>query len=196
MKCRPYHHGDLRTALLVRAEQALQEKGPSALSLRELARDIGVSPAAPSRHFKSKQALLDALALQGFDRLAAALISARTEAGESFAERLTLIARAYTEFAAANPALLELMYSVKHDPTASPELAKASQHLPALADQLIEDGQRRGEVREGPADEISLPVVAALHGYATLAIVEGVPADRIERGLEDMVAFVLRGCAP
>ncbi|UUU32154.1 TetR/AcrR family transcriptional regulator [Streptomyces sp. CA-210063] len=196
MKCRPYHHGDLRTALLVRAEQALQEKGPTELSLRELARDIGVSPAAPSRHFKSKQALLDALALRGFDRLVAMLISAGEEAGESFAELLTVVTRAYMEFAAANPALLELMYSVKHDPIASPELAKALQRMPAIADQLIEEGQRRGEVREGPVDEIGPPVVAALHGYATLAIVGAVPADRIERGLEDMVAFVLRGCAP
>lgn len=106
------------------------------------------------------------------------------------------MSRAYMEFGAANPALLELMYSVKYDPIASPELAEASQQMPALADQLIEEGQRRGEVREGPADEINLPVVAALHGCATLAIAGAFPADRIERGLEDMVAFVLRGCAP
>ena len=56
---RRYHHGDLRSALLRSAECALREKGAAALSLRELARDLGVSHAAPGRHFKDKQALLD-----------------------------------------------------------------------------------------------------------------------------------------
>ena len=64
---RPYHHGDLRSALLAAAERTLRDKGTSAsLSLRELARDIGVSHAAPGRHFKDKQALLNALALVGY----------------------------------------------------------------------------------------------------------------------------------
>ncbi|MEQ4721052.1 TetR/AcrR family transcriptional regulator [Nonomuraea sp. B19D2] len=196
MKSRPYHHGDLRAALLTRAEQALQEKGPDELSLRELARDVGVSPAAPSRHFKSKRALLDALALEGFDRLRAVLIAAQDEAGELFADRLTALTRAYMTFAAGNAALLELMYSVKYDPAASPELAAASQRLPTLAAQLIEDGQRQGEVREGPAEEIGLPVVSALHGFAALAVAGGIRADAVEQGLKNMVAFVLRGCAP
>ncbi|MEV6588720.1 TetR/AcrR family transcriptional regulator [Streptomyces acidicola] len=196
MTNRPYHHGDLRTALLTHAEKTLQDKGPAGLSLRELAREIGVSPGAPSRHFKTKQALLDALALEGFDRLRTLLIATQDEAGESFAERLTALTRAYMGFAAANPALLNLMYSVKYDPAASPELAKASQRLPELAAQLIEHGQRRGEIRQGPAEEIGLPVMAAMHGYVTLAIAGGVQADAIERGLKDTVTFVLRGCAP
>ncbi|WP_369264173.1 TetR/AcrR family transcriptional regulator [Streptomyces sp. R35] len=132
-------------------------------SLREPAREVGVSPAAPSRHFRNKQALLDALALEEFDRLVTVLNTAQDEAGESFAERLTLLTRAYMEFAAAR---------------------------------LIEDGQRRGEVREGPVDEIGLPVMAALNGYVTLAAAGGIPADGIERGLENMVVFILRGCAP
>jgi AcrR family transcriptional regulator len=196
MTSRPYHHGDLRTALLVRAEQALQEKGPAELSLRELAREIGVSPAAPSRHFRNKRALLDALALEGFDRLVAVLNTAQDEAGESFAERLTLLTRAYMGFAAARPALHDLMHMVKYDPTVSPELAAASGRLLAMADRLIEDGQRRGEVRAGPVAEIGLPVMAALNGYVSLNAAGGVPADDIERGLENMVAFILRGCAP
>lgn len=196
MKTRPYHHGDLRAALLTRAAQTLQDKGPGELSLRELARDVGVSPAAPSRHFKSKRALLDALALDGFDRLGEALIAAQDEAGESFADRLTALTRTYMGFAAANAALLDLMYSVKYDPAASSELIAASQRLPALAARLIEDGQRRGEVREGPVQEIGLPVMAAMHGFVALAVAGGIPADAIEQGLTDTVAFVLRGCAP
>src|SRR5919199_958702 len=60
---RRYHHGNLRAALLERAESTLAERGAAALSLRQLARDAGVSHAAPQRHFKTKAALLDALAV-------------------------------------------------------------------------------------------------------------------------------------
>ncbi|MFE7278615.1 TetR/AcrR family transcriptional regulator [Streptomyces sp. NPDC057623] len=193
---RPYHHGDLRAALLTHARRALEEKGPGGLSLRELARELGVSPGAPSRHFASKNALLDALALEGFEDLRALLAAAQHEAGASLADRLTALSYAYLDFAAASPALLDLMYSVKYDPTASPELAAASQQLPAFAARLIEDGQHRGEVREGPADEIGLPVMAAIHGYVALTVAGGIPADIVERGLKDTVAFALRGCAP
>ncbi|WP_420876671.1 TetR/AcrR family transcriptional regulator, partial [Streptomyces niveiscabiei] len=77
---RPYHHGDLRSTLLRSAEHTLREKGAAALSLRELARTAGVSHAAPSRHFKDKQALLDALALDGYDRLNAAMETANNPA--------------------------------------------------------------------------------------------------------------------
>ncbi|MES4906958.1 MULTISPECIES: TetR/AcrR family transcriptional regulator [unclassified Streptomyces] len=194
MKTRPYHHGDLRAALLTRAEQTLREKGPAALSLRELARDIGVSHAAPSRHFKDKQALLDALALEGFDRFLGALTTAR-ESGETFADRLGAIARAYVGFATDNAALLELMYSVKHEPDASKELVACSHRLAALAMELIEDGQRREEVRPGPVEGITLPVMAAMHGFATLVANGTLPAEEVEQGLDATIAFALRGCA-
>ena len=62
---RPYHHGNLREALLVQAMTTLREGGVEALSLRELARAVGVSHAAPRRHFPDRQALLDALAERG-----------------------------------------------------------------------------------------------------------------------------------
>ena len=58
-----YHHGDLRAALIARATEVIATGGVDALSLRELARDIGVSHGAPGRHFPDKQALLDAVAL-------------------------------------------------------------------------------------------------------------------------------------
>lgn len=195
MKARPYHHGDLRAALLARATQTLRDKGPGELSLRELAREVGVSPAAPSRHFATKQALLDALALDGFERLWEALVATQ-EAGESFAARVTALTRAYLEFAAENPALLDLMYSVKYDPDASRELVAAARRMPELATGLIEDGQRRGEVRAGAADEIALPVVAALHGFVVLVVGGGIPPCVVEQALADTVTFVQRGCAP
>ena len=79
---RPYHHGNLRSELLACAERALGEGGLAQLSLRELARQAGVSHAAPRRHFADKQALLDALAQDGFERLGRELRAAIDGAGD------------------------------------------------------------------------------------------------------------------
>ncbi|HEY2671330.1 MAG TPA: TetR family transcriptional regulator, partial [Rugosimonospora sp.] len=65
----PYHHGNLHAELLTRAEKKLEQTGVAGLSLRELAREIGVSHSAPRKHFADKQALLDGLAIHGLERL-------------------------------------------------------------------------------------------------------------------------------
>jgi AcrR family transcriptional regulator len=198
MQTRPrrYHHGDLRAALLTRAEETLREKGPAALSLRELARDLGVSHAAPSRHFKDKQALLDGLALLGFDRLGAALDASQEGVGTAFADRLDALARTYVGFATANAELLDIMYSVKHDPSASEDLVRASQQMALLTLGVIAEGQRAGEVREGPAEQIGTPIFSTLHGFADLAVSRAIPDEAVTSGLNEVIAYVLRGCAP
>lgn len=196
MTKRPYHHGDLRAALLERAEHTLRERGSGALSLRELARDLGVSPAAPSRHFKSKQALLDALALAGFERLVGTLAASREGVGPTFAERLAAMARAFVGFSLANAALLDLMFSAKHSPEASQDLGDAARRWMEQGLELVATGQRRGEVREGPLERVALTVFAPLHGYVGLAV-SGVPLpDAGDRGLDDVIASIVRGCRP
>ncbi|MEU9285078.1 TetR/AcrR family transcriptional regulator [Streptomyces sp. NPDC048275] len=195
-RLRRYHHGDLRAALLSRAEETLREKGPAALSLRELARDLDVSHAAPSRHFKDKQALLDALALVGFERLVATLAASQESAGESFADQFGALARAYVDFATTNAELLDLMFSIKHDPAASEALREASQGMAGLVGKLITEGQRRGEVREGPLETIGIPLFSTLRGFVSLAVSSTLPADTLDAGLENVIAHTLRGCAP
>src|ERR1700709_2602431 len=90
-KRKPYHHGDLRSALLMAGEAMVDRVGVEALSLRELTREIGVSNNAPRRHFPSKQVLLDALALQGFERLGAVLSRAASSEEPDFVRRLTKV---------------------------------------------------------------------------------------------------------
>ena len=90
---RPYHHGNLRSALLQQAAQTIDERGIQALTLRELARDVGVSHAAPRRHFPDRQALLDAIAEDGFERLGAELADAVDQAGPRFDARLHALAK-------------------------------------------------------------------------------------------------------
>lgn len=99
---RAYHHGDLRRALLAAALEAIEEVGPTALSLRDLARRAGVSHAAPAHHFGDKAGLLTALAAQGFDLLAQALV----QAGDDLLEAGV----AYVDFAVRHRAYFEVMF--------------------------------------------------------------------------------------
>ncbi|HWE90171.1 MAG TPA: TetR/AcrR family transcriptional regulator [Pseudonocardiaceae bacterium] len=190
-----YHHGDLRAALLDRAEQTIREKGLAALSLRELARDLGVSNAAPSRHFKDKQALLDAVALAGFERLLA-LQAAAQRSGRPFAARMRGQAYVYVDFAVANTELLDIMYTAKHDSAASAELIAAGHRVIGTLLALIAEGQRIGEVRQGPAERIGLPLMAAVHGYASLVSSGLLPAELAGTGLDDVIDPLLRSLRP
>src|SRR5215218_5303559 len=95
---RPYHHGDLRRALVDAARTLLEREGPSALSLRAVAREAGVSPAAPYHHFKDKSELLDAVAQQGWELLNEFLVQARARAA-SPRERMSELGVAYVSFA-------------------------------------------------------------------------------------------------
>ena len=192
---RPYHHGDLRSALLASAERTLREKGAAALSLRELARDIGVSHAAPGRHFKDKQALLDALALGGYDRLNRALVAADLP-DATLEPRITSLARAYITFAVDNAELLELMYSRKHDPDIDTELADAVELSLCSFVNLIADAQRRGEIVEGDPERVTLVAAAGIHGLAAMTSNGTLQPDETLAGLDHYVHLLLHGLKP
>ncbi|MFJ4951582.1 TetR/AcrR family transcriptional regulator [Streptomyces sp. NPDC088760] len=193
---RPYHHGDLRAALLRSAERTLREKGTGALSLRELARDLGVSHAAPGRHFKDKQALLDALALDGYERLNQALATATDGAEPSLEQRMTALARAYLGFAVENPELLELMFARKHDPDRTAQLAAAVDRSLGTFTRLVAEAQERGEIVQGDPERITTVAAASLHGLA--ALIAGCALDAAEAlaGLEEHVHLLLHGLRP
>ncbi|MFI9254745.1 TetR/AcrR family transcriptional regulator [Streptomyces sp. NPDC053069] len=193
---RPYHHGDLRAALLKSAERTLREKGVGALSLRELARDVGVSHAAPGRHFKDKQALLDALALDGYERLNQALNAATDRPEQSFEERMTALARAYLGFAVGNPELLELMFARKHHPDSSAQLAAAVDESLGSFTRMIADAQQRGEIVQGDPERITLVAAASLHGLAALIAGCALDAEETMSGLAAHVHLLLHGLTP
>ncbi|GGW65139.1 TetR family transcriptional regulator [Streptomyces lucensis JCM 4490] len=193
---RPYHHGDLRAELLRSAERTLREKGAGALSLRELARDIGVSHAAPGRHFKDKQSLLDALALDGYERMNQSLAAAGLRAGQSFEERMTALARAYLGFAVDNPELLELMFARKHDPESSAQLAGAVDRSLGSITRLIADAQDQGEIVQGDPERITTVAAASLHGLAALIAGCALDADEVLAGLDEHVHLLLHGLKP
>jgi AcrR family transcriptional regulator len=117
---RPYHHGDLRRALVDAARRILETEGPGALSLRAVAREAKVSPAAPYHHFKDKGELLEAVAHEGWEALGDVMESARLEA-PSAREKMSAIGVGYVQFARDNPALYRVMYDRSRDKDELPE---------------------------------------------------------------------------
>ncbi len=103
-----YHHGDLRAALVEAADAALEAGGPEALSLRDLAKTLGVSTAAPYRHFADRGALLAEVAMRGFERLNRDYAKAAAEPDARTALRET--ARAYLGLAFSRPGMFRLMF--------------------------------------------------------------------------------------
>ena len=193
---RPYHHGNLREALLRAAEAALEARGASMVSLRELSRVVGVSHTSPRRHFADKQALLDALAQTGFQRLDASLARASEGRGRNSAARFTNLAQVYVEFALKHPALWALMFEAKHRPGAPRNLLEASDaafsHIPAI----LKAGQAAGEIVEGDPPRLSLTLSAALQGLVTISTdgkFKGVPLETL---VPATVKHILIGLRP
>jgi AcrR family transcriptional regulator len=189
---RPYHHGNLRTALLAQAEQTVRERGVQDLSLRELAREVGVSHGAPRRHFADRQALLDALAEAGFARLGAELRSAAGGGGEDFQGRLRATATAYIRFATRDAALLELMFAGKHRGP-SGALHEAADRAFSVILELIEQGQADGVIELGEPDRVGLVLFATIQGIAALLNGGMVDVEHLDELVADAIAHFLRG---
>ena len=167
-EARPYHHGDLRRALIDAASRLLESEGPSALSLRAVARETGVSPAAPYHHFKDKGELLDAVAHEGWTLLDAALAKAKANA-PSPREAMNNLGVAYVCFARENPALYRVMYDTARDKEALPDQMQDSEDSAycKVRDTLIEAGADPEDTHE-----IELATTAAwcsAHGLAEMA---------------------------
>lgn len=190
MSTRPYHHGNLRTALLQAAERTVRDRGVQDLSLRELARDVGVSHGAPRRHFPDRQALLDALAEAGFERLGRDLRRAADRAGDDFQARLAATAAAYARFATRDAALLELMFAGKEH---QQSLHDAADRAFSVLLELIEQGQAEGALEHGDPERVGLILFATIQGIATLVTGGIVAPDELDALVGDAIAHFLRG---
>jgi AcrR family transcriptional regulator len=192
MSTRAYHHGNLRSALLAEAERSVREQGVERLSLRELARQVGVSHGAPRRHFPDRQALLDALAEAGFARLGAELRQAANGAGAQFEPRLQATASAYVRFATSDAALLELMFAGKHEQQ-SGSLHEAGERAFSVIRELIVQGQFEGVLEPGEPERVGLVLFATMQGIAALVTGGIVEAAHLDELVADAIAQFLRG---
>jgi AcrR family transcriptional regulator len=175
---RPYHHGTLRPALIAEAVHLLTEGNPAALSLRELARRLGVSPAAPYRHFADKDALLAAVAQEGFERLGAELGGAATVHPDDPLRQLADIGWAYVQFALRQPQYFQVMFGRAATPqTRYPRLLAAGQSAFGILQRVIEGGQQAGRVARGDPHELAIAAWSQVHGLATLLLEGQLPLE-------------------
>ncbi len=191
-----YHHGNLRRALLDAALDMFAARGAFDFTLRELAREAGVTHNAPYRHFAGKAELLAALREEGF----AALSEAAAEAiasSEDPRSRIRALGEAYVQFAIARPHHFRLML---HNPL-SGEVPAESNNAFAILRSTIEDGRKRGVIRDDLSSrELALAAWSLVHGLSSLVVTGQVPSGdasvRKYTKILDLVFFEGAGARP
>ena len=202
-----YHHGDLRNALISAAVRRIEQAGEAAFSLREAARDVGVSANAAYRHFDDKSALLTAAAAGGHVQLARRMLKAMDHAARGGSDespaiaRFKAVGRAYVEFALAHPELFRLMFSGSGVACLTGGAAGLATPTPwellgRSLDALVTDGVLSADRREGA----ELKAWSLVHGFASLALAghAAVPTGRQRHAaLEAALEFGVLGlCGP
>jgi AcrR family transcriptional regulator len=177
-----YHHGDLRRALLDAAMDMLEAEGAAGLGLRELARMVGVSPAAPYRHFDSKTSLLEALAITGYQRFSRMMGEAERDSTPE--HRIATMGQTYVRFALANPNMFRLMFS--------PDLRRDNRPGLRMAADAAFDTLRAvtAALPEGDKRVAALKAWAQVHGLAVL-LLDGQIALRSDEDIGALIAAVL-----
>ncbi|MGB8329438.1 MAG: TetR/AcrR family transcriptional regulator [Polyangiales bacterium] len=162
---KPYHHGELREVLLETAFRLVDSDGLSAISMRALAREAGVSSAAPFRHFADKQALLDAVAERAATDLERKLDLASSNCSDALTQ-FRAMSVAYVRFAAEHPALFDLIHSSESRSGRFLGQVEDERRLKLIA--LIIEGQNAGLIPEADPELIALSSEALTHGLATM----------------------------
>lgn len=171
---KPYHHGDLRDALMRAAEALIGDVGPRAFTLREVARRAGVSHNAPYRHFKSRNDLLLAVAAEGFERLRASMTT-RMERGASARERLVLCGCGYVEFALRWPQHFMVMFDLAELFEGKPGETEIGESAFQVLLDAIEAAQRANVLPSGDRLPRAWVAWSLVHGIAKLAIGGNLP---------------------
>ncbi len=187
----PYHHGDLREALLLAAAAALRDMAVEDVSLREIARRAGVSHAAPKHHFSSLGQLFAEVVARGFEQFHAELkAAAEREAEQSPRSRIIAMGRAYLRFAAGHPAMYSLMFGKRDNVvTTTPNLA--ANMLAAWAILEVHVADFVGEAR---APYGAVTVWSAVHGLAMLRVERKLPPHvDAEVAIEALMRTVVAG---
>jgi AcrR family transcriptional regulator len=163
------------------------------LSLRELSRELGVSHASPQRHFATKQDLINALAIMGFERLDSVMARAAEARGQDFNARLTKAALAYLGFALKHPALLALMFEAKRQPVMPPGLLTALyaafSHIPGI----LKEGQDAGKIIAGDPFRLALTLGAVVQGLVAMSVEGKIKGDSLKLVVPEIIGHVLGG---
>ncbi len=165
-----YHHGDLRRVLLDTAVRVVEKEGVSALTMQALSRRAGVSSAAPYHHFENREQLLAAIALQGFELLAAEMQHSANEVGADAKAHLEGLGRGYVRFALAHRGHFRIMFRPELKTQLSPEQHQAASESFTMLQRAIGRCQTEGLAPPGDPSALVLLAWSAVHGASTLWI--------------------------
>jgi len=167
---RGYHHGNLKEALVRAALDLIAEKGPAGFTFADAARSAGVSPAAPYRHFRDREALLADVARRGFEEFTSALVAAWDDGKPDTMAAFDRLGRAYLAFAKSEPAYYSAMFEAGVPLDADPALREVSERAFAVlriaAEKLV--AQIPPAAGRPPALMVALHVWSMTHGIASL----------------------------
>lgn len=183
---RSYHHGSLRQELVREGRALLIEHGPQAVTVRELARRVGVSHGAPLRHFPDRDAVLDAIAADGFDELRDELVAA--SGPEDFPSRFAAYVRAHVRFAHRNGPLMQLMFATPAGgtrPEREPAAQTSAARFFALGAELL------GEKDPDALGPLPYLLAATTEGISALTAAGRIPADRLDEIVDAAVQMLL-----
>jgi len=175
-----YHHGDLRQTLIDVSVDVIDRQGLDALNLRALATRAGVSSGAPYHHFADREALLAAIALEGFERLEQAMIERRDAAPADPVSRLDAIGQAYVGFAVSNTGHFRVMFRDNSPAARSAALSMASQKAYRLLYGVVEECQRGAAAPAGDPGPLVYAAWSLVHGLATLWVDGALPTARVD----------------
>jgi len=168
---RAYHHGDLRQTIIEAACEHLRVSGADTLSLRALARDVGVSQTAPYRHFDSKNALFAAVAVYGFTLLEVELRKASHRYEDDVELAIVEVGLAYVGWALANPEKYQLFFDSSLIEFGNfKELVEVGQRSFNVIESIIKQGICEGVLIDKPIDLLAGTIWASIHGIASLLI--------------------------
>jgi AcrR family transcriptional regulator len=188
-KAKPYHHGNLREALLQAAIRLIAEVGPVAFTLREVARRAGVSHNAPYRHFRDKNDLMLAVATEGYRELTEAMQKAARDRDLPL-ERLKRAGIAYIEFALRRPEHFTVMFDAPLTGSTHQESNEAAKESFSLLVALVKDAQDASELSAGDPVEFAYLAWTMVHGVAKLAVTQRLP-HRTRTGILKFASFVI-----
>ncbi len=192
-----YHHGDLRNTLVLAGIEVLAEEGMHELSLRKLARVAGVSHNAPYMHFADKEALLAAIAEEGFRMMTAEVLQAMSVPGVDWEQRWRAGCKQYIDFNIKHPAHSEVMFK-EYSKKKYPELFELSVGALDVLTQSIAEGQGRGLIVAGDPQQLASMIWCLCHGFSAILAGRRLPPvvmgeSSAEDLIDDYLSYLLQG---